>query len=81
MGTKNTLADLNDLLFAEMERLDDESLKGDDLKEELSRAKGMAQIGTKIILNARTILDAAKFQDEKLDADSKTPRLLLGDQK
>ena len=81
MGTKNTLADLNDLLFAEMERLDDESLKGDDLKEELSRATGMAQIGTKIILNARTILDAAKFQDEKLDADSKTPRLLLGDQK
>lgn len=32
---KNTLLDLNNHLFAEMERLGDEELKGDALAEEL----------------------------------------------
>lgn len=36
--TKNTLTDLNNHLFAEMERLDDDSLTGEELKQELSRA-------------------------------------------
>lgn len=78
--TKNTLVDLNNHLFAEMERLGDEDLKGEELEEELARARGIASVGTQIILNAKTILEAAKFQDGKLDADSETPRLLLGDE-
>lgn len=34
--TKNTLVDLNNHLFAEMERLGDEDLKGEELEEELA---------------------------------------------
>ena len=78
--TKDTLGDLNSHLFAKLERLGDEDLKGEALDAELARARGMASIATQIVMNAKTILEAAKFQDSKLDADSETPRLLLGDE-
>ena len=77
--TKNTLVDLNNHLFAEMERLGDEDLKGEELEEELARARGIASVVTQIILNAKTMLDAAKFQDNMLDADGTTPKKLLGE--
>ena len=77
--TKNTLVDLNNHLFAEMERLGDEDLKGEELEEELARARGIASVGTQIILNAKTILEAAKFKDNMLDADGTTPKKLLGE--
>lgn len=55
---KNSLSDLNNHLFAQMERLSDESLKGDELQEEISRAKAVTGISTQIISNARLVLDA-----------------------
>lgn len=59
---KNSLADLNNHLFAQMERLSDESLKGDKLAEEISRAKAVTGISTQIISNARLVLDAEEFR-------------------
>ena len=44
MGTKNKLVDLNNHLFEELERLNDEELKGEALQEERERAKTMATI-------------------------------------
>lgn len=77
--TKNKLTDLNNHLFAELERLGDEDLKGEDLQEELGRAKGIAQISSQVIQNANTILSAAKFADNRINMDIKAPELLLGD--
>lgn len=46
---RNTLGDLNNHLFAEIERLGEEDLKGEDLKEEIKRADAIAKIGSNII--------------------------------
>lgn len=38
---KNTLVDLNNHLFAELERLSDEDLTGEELEAEISRSKAL----------------------------------------
>lgn len=56
---KNKLIDLNNHMFAQLERLSDEDLKGDDLIQEINRSKAIGSIATQIISNARLALDAA----------------------
>lgn len=75
---KNTLGDLNNHLFAELERLGDEELVGDSLAEEISRAKSIADVSTQIISNAHVILKAEQFRDEKIDMSRKVPKMLEG---
>lgn len=55
---KNSLTDLNDHLFAQMERLGDESIKGEDLENEIGRARAVAGIADRIINNASTVIRA-----------------------
>jgi hypothetical protein len=55
---KNTLTDLNNHLFAQMERLSDEDKKGDDLREEIDRAKSVTALAQAMISNGRLVLDA-----------------------
>lgn len=79
MGIRNTLGDLSNHLFEQLERLNDESVKGDKLKEELERSRGMATISKNIIDNARLVLDAEKFKDDRMDLEGNDLRLLSGD--
>lgn len=79
MGLKNTLGDLNNHLFAEMERLSDEELTGDALQEEITRAKAVQGISAQIIHNAKLVLDAVKFNDDHYNAEHNAPRMLSGD--
>ena len=57
---KNQLADLNNHLFAQLERLGDEELisKPDVLKNEIARSEAMSKIAVNVINNAKVILDA-----------------------
>ena len=64
MGTKNKLSDLNNHLFEELERLNDDELTGDALQEERERAKAMANIAQTIINNGEPALKAQKHFDE-----------------
>ncbi len=75
---KNTLGDLNNHLFKQMERLNNEGLKGEDLKEEISRAKAIKDVATGIIDNANLVLQAQKFADDRWDADRDVPKMLEG---
>lgn len=75
---KNTLKDLNNHLFAQLERLSDEDLKGEELAEEINRAKSVTSVATQIISNGSLILEAIKVTDKRLDADTKVPKLLEG---
>ena len=75
---KNKLVDLNDHLFAELERLGDEDLKGDELKEELDRAKALSDVSEKIINNASLMLKAIHEQNEYGTVSRDVPKMLLG---
>jgi hypothetical protein len=72
---RNTLGDLNLHLFAQLERLGDEDLKGEKLSEEIERSKAVASIAKEIILNARVVLDAKKYSTEYMQ---ESPKMLEG---
>ena len=73
---KNTLNDLNNHLFAQLEQLGDEDLKGEELKEELNRSKAVSDVAKNIVSNGNLILQAQKFQDNRLDANATLPKML-----
>ena len=75
---RNTLGDLNNHLFAQLERLSDEELTGEKLREEIVRAKAVANIAKEIVETGRLVLDAKKFEDNKMDLDMETPKMLEG---
>ncbi len=76
---KNTLGDLNNHLFEQLERLNDEELKGEELEEEINRAKTIGDIANKIISNANLVLQAEKFKAETLGRNkADSPKMLEG---
>lgn len=64
MAVKNKLSDLNNFLFAQLERLDDDELKEKDLQLEIKRAKAMADVGARIIDIANVTVQAARIKHE-----------------
>lgn len=75
---KNTLGDLNNHLFAQLERLSDEELTGDKLAEEISRAKAVTSIASQIIANGSLVLEAKKLVDDRMRDDTNIPKMLEG---
>ena len=58
---RNKLTDLNDHLFAQIEKLNDPDLTGDKLKEEIARSKAMAGLATPIVNSSKTFVEALKM--------------------
>lgn len=71
---KNKLTDLNDHLFAQIERLGDEDLSAEDLKNEIERSKAITSVSNQIVGNAALALAAEKFKFENRGINS-TPSL------
>lgn len=74
---KNKISDLNDHLFAQIERLGDQDLLGDDLKQEIDRSKAMAQIATQIVNSAKITVDAMRLLGRG-DVNSSAINKLIG---
>ena len=72
---KNKLGNLNDHLFAEIERLGDEDLTDEALIQEIGRAKAVSQVAIHIINNARLALNAMTAINDGL---IKKPPPMLG---
>lgn len=82
---KNTLQDLNNHLFAQLERLTDEDLTDEQLEHEIKRSKSVVSVAHTIVDNTRVQVDIYKiYNDHKSYADNpndalpKTFREVLG---
>ena len=65
-------------LFAQLEKLSDDDLKGEELKEEILRTKAIEIITKQIIDNGHLALQAQKLKNNIIDADMEIPKMLEG---
>ena len=61
---KNTLTDLNNYLFEQIERLNDDELTDEQLEKEIKRSDTVTKIAKTIIDNGALALQAKKHLDE-----------------
>ena len=62
--TKNKLTDLNDHLFAQMERLSEEGQSTEQIEQEVKRSEAIVAISDQIIKNAALHVQVAKLRLE-----------------
>lgn len=75
---KNTLVDLNNHLFAALERINDEDLQGEDMEKEIERSEAITKVATAIINNATLQLRAWEHMDEYgYNNGQKVPEMLV----
>lgn len=76
-GTKNTLSDLNNHLFEQLERLNDDELDPEQLEKEIKRSESMTKIAEQIIKNGELAFKTMAHMDEYgYDKGAAVPRML-----
>ena len=58
---KNKLGDLNDHLFAQLERLAEEGMSPEQIEQEVNRTSAIVSLADKVVSNADMQLKAAKL--------------------
>lgn len=78
---KNKMSDLNNILFEQLERLqDDENTKDEEsFKKEIERSKAVMGVSSQIIKNTAVMLQAAKFAVEYGDGAKTAVARLIGE--
>lgn len=61
---KNTLNDLNNYLFEQLERINDDSLSDEELDREIKRSDAVQKVARTIVDNANLVLQAKKHVEE-----------------
>lgn len=78
---KNNIQDLNNYLFEQLERLNDDELLNDaeKLEIEIKRSKAVTNVSQTIINNAQLVLNAKKFcNDFGIEGKEKENIFMLG---
>jgi|LGVE01.1.fsa_nt_gb hypothetical protein len=57
---RNKLTDLNNYLFGELEKLDDEELTGTQLDEQIKKTKQITKVAQTIVNNNKLLLESTK---------------------
>ena len=72
------LTDLNDHLFKQLERLNNDELNGEKLEQEIERSKAITDVAKSVVSNASLQLDAIKLKAEYkgLDVQKDMPNLI-----
>ena len=75
MAVKNTLMDLSDTLFEQLERLNEAD--ADVIESEVQRARAMCGVADTIIENANTVMSVVKYKQSVANT-AEVPRMLTG---
>lgn len=73
---KNKLSDLNNHLFAQLERLNDEDLEGEKLAGEIDRARAITGVASQIIANGTLALKAKAVADNSMSPKFALPEMM-----
>lgn len=77
---KNTLADLNNILFEQLERLNDDELTEEELELQLKKTDSIVKVSEKIIQNGELAFRAIQHKDKFYGTGGKTlPPMLEGE--
>jgi hypothetical protein len=60
----NNLQDLNDILFSQIQALDDPELTDEQFKRQVDKSEAVVKLSTTILNNARLALEAQKHFDD-----------------
>ena len=76
----NTLGRLNEILFAELERLNALDASNEDaVRVEVSRSKAVQELAREVNASAKTVMDATRFRAEWAGSrQASVPKLLEG---
>lgn len=74
--TQNKQIDLNNILFEQLERLNDGEYMEENSEMEFAKAQAISNIGKTIIANARLALDVTKHKQEYGLENSDIPRMI-----
>ena len=78
---KNTLMDLNNYLFEQIERLNDDYLSDDELERELKKTDSIVKVSEKIIQNGELAFKTMRHMDEYgYGAQRAVPKMLSSEE-
>jgi len=61
---RNKIKDLNNHLFAQLEKISDEDLTAEQIEKEVVRSKSIVDLSNAIVSNAKITLEAAKMLEK-----------------